>query len=59
MNPDESTDWAERELQAERERARERDWRTWTREGKAHERADRWAARKERPPSVLAHSESQ
>ena len=57
MNPDESTDWAEQELQAERERARERDWRKWTREGKQHERADRWASRKEsnhpaRVPSV-------
>jgi len=58
MNPDESTDWAEQELQAERERARERDWRKWAREGKQHERADRWASRKESNPPAQVPSES-
>ena len=50
MNPDEQADWAEMELQAERERAREREWRKWAREGKQHERAERWASRKESNP---------
>ena len=50
MNPDERADWAEKELQAERERAREREWRTWAREGKQHERAERWASRKKSDP---------